>query len=65
MTHEPECDAYDPQSCICPDLRAAYQRGREDAAQAVAAVKDYHGGDSVLVNRHFAATAARGNGEQE
>lgn len=51
-------------ACICGELEAAYQRGRDDAAEAVATVKDYHGGDSVLVNRDFAVSAARGDGEQ-
>lgn len=39
MNHEPECDDYQNDNvdglCICDCLRAAYQRGREDAARAV------------------------------
>ena len=36
MTHEPECISYDGgHVCVCDIIRAAYQRGREDAAKAV------------------------------
>ena len=44
MTHEPECFAYDDTGmpygstspeCVCEIARAAYQRGREDAAEAI------------------------------
>lgn len=48
MSHEPECLAtYDPSPffhkptepyCSCEAIRAAYQRGREDAAKAVEAI---------------------------
>ena len=48
MNHEPECLAtYDPSPffhkptepyCSCEAIRAAYQRGREDAAKAVEAI---------------------------
>jgi len=80
VNHEPECPYNDASlvptrtffgdvevsvGCtFCGVIRAAYQRGREDAAKAVESVKDYHGGSGVLVNRNFAAAAARGDGEQ-
>ena len=60
MTHEPECIWYDsPHSCdVCTAIRAAYQRGREDAAKAVeAAWRESH----IL---HTVISAARGDGEQ-
>ena len=37
MNHEPECDELHRLtcSCTCEEIRAAYRRGREDAANAV------------------------------
>lgn len=38
MSHEPECESPDPaDKCIdCDIIRAAYKRGREDAARNIA-----------------------------
>ena len=40
MTHEPECEiamsGVNVNDCICGYVNHAYQRGREDAAKAVA-----------------------------
>lgn len=45
MSHEPECtvtyfpcDCCEKTPCACEQIRAAYQRGRNDAAEAVAIV---------------------------
>ena len=69
MNHEPECTAHETlntEKCWeCRITRAAYQRGRRDAAVAVAEIVDYHGGDDVLIYRPWAVAAARGNGEQK
>lgn len=69
MTHEPECFAIFPRSqgneiscSICDSLRAAYRRGRDDAADAVAVYADAEG--IGLKSWDVAIAAARG-GEQK
>jgi len=78
MTHEPGCvelgNEWDsPKFCgVCATARAAYQRGREDAARAVEAVRhlpDCGEDESIFdyceCHRTSAyAAAARGDGEQ-
>lgn len=79
MTHEPECpigNSDDPLTfyaarqnvaivCVCANIRAAYRRGREDAANAVmtmkGAVKEPVQMADILA---IAIAAARGDGEQ-
>ena len=56
MTHEPECTSI--WDCICYPLRAAYRRGRDDAAEAVAAYADAEG--IGLKSWDVAVAAARG-----
>lgn len=72
MTHEPEClevgYELDPSEfcSICITARAAYQRGREDAAHAVEAARDaktYVYSDAWEAWDE-AIAAARGDGEQ-
>ena len=56
MIHEPEC--WDMGVCICVMLRAAYKRGRQDAAQDVAAYAD---SEYMLIKSwDVAVAAARG-----
>lgn len=72
MSHEPECwyasdnpGLVPPGYCICARLRAAYQRGRADAAQAVSEMDDLTGYDlDGLVPQWDAANVARGDGDQ-
>lgn len=63
MTHEPEC-TYDWKSatpyCVCSALHAAYQRGREDAANAVGLLGTWL---DETVDFGDAIAAARGDGE--
>lgn len=39
MTHEPECDDFQNDNvdgtCICPRIKDAYARGRDDAANMI------------------------------
>lgn len=72
MNHEPECNGCDCKPmkycthpwCFCDELRAAYQRGRQDAAEATVPVSRKFNGimttyaDAVYI-------AARGDGEQK
>lgn len=51
-----ECD-YCGMACACFAIRAAYQRGREDAAKALSDVPPFAGLDEAIA-------AARGDGEQ-
>ena len=68
MTHEPECQSFDGgHICICDVIRPAYQRGREDAAEAVKADIAKHGeayesGHWHCCFRDNAISAARGEG---
>lgn len=75
MTHEPECPAastYIADTCRCGILRAAYHRGREDAAEAVERIEWWQGRvethNGPEYGRHcdqdLAIAAARGEGEQ-
>lgn len=78
MNHEPECpyvqpsirgEIVDATTCgWCDIIRVAYQRGREDAAQAVEAIlADVPPTPwiEVVVNTiTYAEAAARGDGEQ-
>ena len=71
MNHEPECLVFgrDPDDmCFCESLRAAYQRGREDAAKAVEDAVERYGWledvESVLVVFGFRAISAARVGEQ-
>ena len=69
--HEPECGSF-PEGCCpwmpepcdcqctCDVLRSAYQRGREDAAQAVM----NHVAPDNCLGDDCCAAAARGDGEQ-
>ena len=77
MTHEPECGHSHPElyghldKCRCDILRAAYQRGREDAAEAVEQLRIGSFGiafdgkfyESVL-DTNKAISAARGDGTE-
>lgn len=70
LKHEPECPeafTYKRGICIyCNRIRAAYQRGREDAAQAVGQPNLYAFDDNVfgpLILRDMAIAAARGEGK--
>lgn len=73
MTHEPECPEFEydrpplKANCVCANIRAAYQRGREDAATAVATTPlfSYLADGPMLVHYGEAIAAARGDGEQE
>lgn len=72
--HELECPIHDdkeyPPYCACDALRAAYQRGREDAAQeilmepTVAMFDEEHPNGDFWMRRNDAYAAARGDGEQ-
>lgn len=69
MTHEPECEiamsGVNVNDCICGYINHAYQRGREDAAKAVADMDDLTGYDmDGAVWQDKAIAAARGDGEQ-
>jgi len=83
MTHEPECpnQGFSLAQCLaCDALRAAYQRGRKDAAIAVGSnnVQDLaESGEGIIVqvsigknqrnvyvNWEKAISLARGDGEQ-
>lgn len=70
MNHEPECtvtyfpcDCCEKTPCACEQIRAAYQRGRKDAAEATVPVSLKFNGimttyaDAVYI-------AACGDGEQ-
>jgi elongation factor P hydroxylase len=37
VPHEPECQPHGYYTCTCDELRGAYQRGRQDAANAIVA----------------------------
>ena len=71
MNHEPECGAclHCGEPCMCAELRAAYRRGREDAAKAVLnkllpepTPNEWDAGFNVAI--YEAIAAARGDGEQ-
>ena len=67
MSHERECGAclHCGEPCICSELRAAYRRGREDAAKALeTALGDYMYGEEYGLPEFRLIAAARG-GEQE
>lgn len=59
--HEPECQT---GVCICVELRTAYHRGRDDAAQDVQHVIDYAfksaGIMQAFIKRSDAIQAAKG-----
>ena len=70
MTHEPECESLQdtvvlPADCwICHLTKAAYQRGREDAAEATVPVsRKFNGIMTTYADAVY--SAARGNGEQK
>lgn len=67
MTHEPECENLQDtvvlraECWICDIAEHAYQRGREDAAQAIKQLEtDKYG----YIWERLAIHAARGSGEQ-
>lgn len=63
MTHEPECQSFDGgHTCICDVIRPAYQRGREDAANAVKDRLRLVWGN--YLDDYPLIAAARGDGEQ-
>lgn len=71
--HEPECVYFELLSaCDCDRVRRAYQRGREDAAKAVMAVRHEPGcGEDEAIwdycgchNQDSHAAAARGESGQ-
>lgn len=77
MNHEPECTRYGfdqrDGDCICDIIRAAYQRGREDAAKDVAntyrvLVKSnaivFSFSEQILANAALGIDAARGDGAE-
>ena len=82
MIHEPECQCSpkftlyvggtfgNEKVCICAELRYAYQRGREDAAQeiltepTVVMFDEEHPNGDCWLRRNDAYVAARGDGEQ-
>lgn len=78
MTHEPECpigNSDDPLTfyaarqnvaivCVCANIRAAYQRGREDAANAVENTMLSELDEPLTEYELAYVAAARGDGEQ-
>lgn len=70
MTHEPEClevggEWDSPKFCsICVTARAAYRRGRDDAAKAIEELFNVGGGGGLLVGKDTAIAAAIGTSEQ-
>mgnify|MGYP000396725102 CR=1 FL=1 len=60
MSHETECNvmltdqhgrpAMPPWTCNCDSIRAAYQRGRKDAAEAIETLKGYSFGVTTRNN---------------
>lgn len=70
MTHESECyaDGVSDDPCICNPLRAAYRRGREDAAKAVKGLirqqLGYGKAEWIDDDDYKFVAAARGEGEQ-
>lgn len=73
--HEPECFAYDDTGmpygstspeCVCEIARAAYRRGREDAAKAVMTMKGAVREPVQIADIvALAIDAARGDGDQK
>ncbi len=78
MTHEPECpigNSDDPLTfyaarqsvaivCVCANIRAAYQRGREDAAKGLTDWYLANGDEPLSEWESECVAAARGDGEQ-
>jgi len=68
MSHEPECPEFEydrpplKANCVCANICAAYQRGREDAERDVFAAEALP--FSNLLPHGVAAAAARGDGER-
>jgi hypothetical protein len=70
MSHEPECTNQDDwvvEDCwVCQPLRAAYRRGREDAATFI---RSRFGGDAsiadAILNDKVWGWFKNGDGEQE
>lgn len=74
MTHEPECQKADlgcgqypcVEVCICEYLRAAYQRGREDAVKALIDLPSAAWGENLSpLNFEAIFGAARGESADE